>query len=198
MIIAITDSSQMKNRDQFAKRVLDLIESPVKYVILREKTWDADTHVNFLLELMGKSDLTCRKIVVHSHVTVARHLGLTYVHLPENRIVEEQKSHTRYAYSLHTLEQLAKVNERPSLFNLISPIAQPSCKPDAIPLQEAVIKEALIQSKAPLVALGGITPEVAKGLREMGFQHLALMSALMSEQSVHDILAPYLELGFNG
>lgn len=193
MIIAITDSKLMKDKAAFTKRVLELIESPVRYVILREKDWDADEHVSFLLDLMGKSDNTCKKIVINSHVTVARHLGLTYVQLPEGRIDEAQKSHTRYAYAAHSLEAIARINEKPSLFNLISTVAPTDCKPGAQPLEPKTLKAARELSKAPLVALGGITPEVAQDLKALGFEHIALRSALMTADNLEEALKPYLD-----
>lgn len=193
MIIAITDSKLMKDKAAFSKRVLELIESPVTYVILREKDWDADEHVSFLLDLMGKSDNTCKKIVINGHVTVARHLGLTYVQLPEGRIDEQQKSHTRYAYAAHSLEAIARINEKPSLFNLISPVAPTDCKPEATPLDAETLKAALALSKAPLVALGGITPAVAQDLKALGFEHIALRSALMTADNLEQALQPFLE-----
>ncbi len=197
MIVAITDRSLLTEETLFFERVLALIESPVRYVILREKDWEPDVLIAFLLQLMGRSDLTCRKIVIHSHVTVARHLGLTYVHLPEHRIDEVQKSHTQYSYSVHRLDQIEAINQKASLFNLISPVAPSTCKPQAQPVTSELLLQARALSKAPLIPLGGITPTVASQLKSMGFSHIAMRSELMTTADLESTLKPYIDLGFD-
>lgn len=196
MIIGITDRHLLENEDMFFDRVLGLIESPLQYVILREKDWDGEKMTGFLLQLMGKSDQTCRKIVVHSQVSAARHLGLTYVHLPENRIAEPQKSHTKYSYSVRSLDALRQLKDVPSLFTLISPVAETTCKPGCDRLTDETLTEALTMSQAPLVALGGIDYQVAERLKTLGFKHIALRSGLMTAQDLDAFLAPYIALGF--
>ena len=196
MIIAVTDRTLCGSEQAFQKQVLTLINSTVDFVVLREKDWSSDKMVSFLLELMGQSDLTCRKIIVHSQVETARHLGLTYVHLPESRLDEIQKSHTKYSYSVHDVAGLKSLADKPSMFVFLSPVGPTSCKPEAAPLSEEVLKAALSEKHINLVALGGVTLENAPQLKQLGFKHIALRSPLMQSENPQAIIDLYKAMGF--
>ena len=174
MIIGITDSSLFENQDAFKERVLLLLDSELDFLILREKEMMGEELVDFLLDLMSHTDNACRKIVVHSQVEAARHLGLT---------------------SAHTLDSLMKI-EAGNLFTLFSPVFKTQCKPDETPLDRDKIQKALAVASDSLVALGGITPENAMDLKKMGFKHLALRSSLMQADDPHHLIALYKEMGF--
>lgn len=195
MIIGITDSTLFDTWESFKERVITLLDSDLDYLILREKALNAEEMVSLLLEFMSATDNACRKIVVHSQVETARHLGLTYVHLPESRVTETRKSHTKYSYSVHSVEAL-KALEKGSLFTLISPVFETACKPGCAPLTEEVMKEALSVFDEKLVALGGITVENAKSLKEIGFEHIALRSSLMTAENPLELIGLYKEMGF--
>ncbi len=196
MIIAVTDRTLFADEQAFEKQVLTLIKSTIDFVVLREKDWSSDKMVSFLLDLMGQSDLTCRKIIVHSQVETARHLGLTYVHLPESRLDEVQKSHTKYSYSVHDMAGLKRLADKSSMFVFLSPVGPTTCKPDTAPLSEDVLKAALAEKNVNLVALGGVTPDNAPQLKQLGFKHIALRSALMESDNPQEIIDLYKAMGF--
>ncbi|MCK8059928.1 MULTISPECIES: thiamine phosphate synthase [unclassified Fusibacter] len=195
MIIGITDSSLFDTWESFKERVVTLLDSDLDYLILREKALNAEEMVSLLLEFMSATDNACRKIVVHSQVEAARHLGLTYVHLPESRVTEARRSHTKYSYSVHSVDGL-KALEKGTLFTLIGPAFETACKPGCAPLTEEAMKEALSVFDENLVALGGVTVENAKSLKEIGFEHIALRSSLMTVENPLELIGLYKEMGF--
>lgn len=195
MIIGISDPTLFKEDALYVNRLVDLMNSDLDYLILRGHT-NSDALIALILTLLEGSEQTARKLVVHHQVEVARHLGIKFVHLPERRIDQPRKAHTVYSYSVHTLESIEKLGMGDAKFALFSPIFSTACKPGALPLVEPVIKKALALTKVPLVALGGINSGNAHLVKEMGFEHIALRSALMTCEDVTSEIALYKSLGF--
>jgi len=125
MKICLVDSSVELSDISLVDFIHQLILSDLDFVIFKSLNWDAKELESFLLELLTKSDITCKKIIVHSQIESARHLGLTYVHLADQRVFEPQKSHTHYTYTLdestvHS-DRFKEIAIRPAMFGIIEP-----------------------------------------------------------------------------
>lgn len=195
MIIAITDSKLFSDFEQFKDHLVNLVNSDVDKIIVREPQLSDEQVTNLLLTTMYDRQQACQKLVVHTRDYVARNIGLTQVHLPQSKLKRQRLSHTTYSLSLHNPEQLMAL-KGDEAFVLISPVFKTTCKPNAIPITAQNLNEVLTQSPVAVVALGGIDDSNVLQLVQMGFKHVAMRSALMDPQRYNSTINLYKQHGF--
>lgn len=195
MIIAITDAKLFSNYEQFKTHLINLVNSNVDKIIIREPQLSDEQLTKLLLTTMYNRPHACQKLIVHKRAYIARNIGLTQVHLPESELKCERLSHITYSLSLHDPKQLTALKGDES-FVLISPVFKTTCKPDAAPIAKENLNELLANSSVAVAALGGVDNTNAFQLTQMGFKHVAMRSALMDIQNYNSTINLYKQHGF--
>lgn len=147
-------------------------------VILREKDLD-DAAYELLAAEMAAICARCGiAFVAHSHVEAARRLGCAAVHLPLP-LLRAQGRPDGFAWvgtNVHEADEVAEAEVLGADVLVASPVFAPSCKPASTARGLPFLRAVLDRAHAPVFALGGITDENERLIREAGAAGACRMS----------------------
>ena len=108
--------------------------------------------------------------VAHAHVEAARRLGCAAVHLPLP-LLRAQGRPDGFAWvgtNVHEADEVAEAEVLGADVLVASPVFAPSCKPASTARGLPFLRAVLDRAHAPVFALGGITDENERLIREAG------------------------------
>lgn len=181
MIIGITDRNLYENEQIYLKKIDLFLRSDLDYLIVREKDLDIHDYGKLIEKILLNNHLYKSKIIVHTHVDIAKAYGLDKVHLPENRMEATLFSEIKYSFSVHpkhlNMNELDKLVEK-AFFIMVSPVFKTTCKPECKPLDQTLLFDLKQKYNQQLVLLGGLNRNRIMELRVKGFLHFAVRSGI--------------------
>ena len=136
-----------------------------------------------LLEQLRPARRSGLRVVASRRLDLARALELDGVHLAADAVpVRDARawlgSGRWIGYSAHSIEEAARAVDEGADYVTLSPIHATASKPSARPLGLDTLARAAAQVPAPVLALGGVTPDRTRGILEAGAWGLAVVSAI--------------------
>ena len=142
----------------------------VDAVILREKSLDADAYARLAAEVAAACARCGIAFAAHTQVDAARRIGCAAVHLPLPllRAQGRPEGFSWVGTNVHEVEEVDEAEALGADALVASPVFAPSCKPmtaaKGLPFLRAIVQRAHV----PVLALGGITDENERLVRESG------------------------------
>ncbi|RMH09436.1 MAG: thiamine phosphate synthase [Nitrospirae bacterium] len=135
--------------------------------------------------------------LVNDRVDLAVALDLHGVHLRSDSLPIRQarrclRSWQLLGFSGHSVADMVSGEEEGADFGVIGPIFDtPSKRPYGPPLGLAVLEEASRRCRIPLYAVGGVTPQRVKDVKQAGAYGVAVIRAVFSEASPAEALQQF-------
>jgi thiamine-phosphate diphosphorylase len=183
-IYAITDSrlSGLSHAEQLAR----LAEGGATLVQLREKRLTPREFYREAEAALRVARESGVRLIINDRVDIALALRADGVHLGQDDLDPQAArrllgDEAIIGCSTHNVEQAREAARLPVDYIAVGPIFETSSKenPDAVVGLEGLRRVRAVVGSLPLVAIGGITPLVARATLDAGADSLALISALV-------------------
>lgn len=196
-LYVITDT-QLIPQDNFVATVEQAILGGARVVQYRDKSLPAATRYQQAYELHELCQRHAIPLIINDDVELARQVGAEGVHLGKNddwTRVTQLKTELNVGVSCYNQVALAHyaVTQGASYVAFGSFFAS-ATKPHATPAQLEILQQARHSITCPIVAIGGITPENAHLLVELGADNLAVVSGVFGQSDVQTAAARYARL----
>ncbi|AGI47565.1 Thiamine monophosphate synthase [Thermoplasmatales archaeon BRNA1] len=179
-IIAITDRKLVDG--PFMECVNKVAEAKPDAIILREK----DVNVGVFKMLAHGAMDSCAKnrvtLVLNTFFNVAKELKVGKCQLPMDVLREYSKElkGLKVGASIHSLDELREAEQYGVDWVLFGNVFETSCKPGQPAAGLDLLKKVCEESKVPVYAVGGITPENARSCMEAGAAGVCARSSFMT------------------
>lgn len=153
-----------------------------RWISLREKQLAPADRLALLRQLLELAEPFGAVVTVHADVDAARQAGAAGVHLPAGGDARAARralgAEALIGLSTHTADEISRAARDGADYVTFSPIFISPGKPGYGPaLGLEVLREAAGLGP-PILALGGVTAETARGCLEAGAQGVAVMGAI--------------------
>ena len=183
-----------------AEQVERLAEGGATFIQLREKNASPRDFYEAAREAVRVARRLGVQVIINDRVDIAIVVGADGVHLGQDDLPPEKArallgENRIVGYSTHNLKQALEACFAPVDYVAIGPAFQTSTKekPDPVVGLEAIAEIKRRMSK-PLVAIGGITLELAKSVIEAGADSVAVISDLYSTEDIAERARMYFRL----
>jgi len=184
LLIGITPPASVGDEHQHA---FYFLEQCIDILHVRKPSFSEREMRNYLLPYC-EAGLASR-IVLHSHFSLARELGLRGVHINEHAKQDPEVWHKFKCVSvaIHHLSELFVPAYQTLDYAMVSPLFSSISKEGYCPqFSLSEFQNALIATNYPVVALGGVTPERIPLLRQIGCRGAAFLGYLWQTGSISD------------
>ena len=176
-IICVTNRALC--RDDFFRRLEEIAQSCVKGVILREKDL---TEEEYILLAKEAKKACGEKLIIHTHEKVARQLGIKKIHMPmaalENMRIDKAYF-DEIGASCHSVKEAEKAQRIGCTYITAGHIFATDCKKGLKPRGTGFLKEVCEAVHIPVYAIGGISNENIRLVKEAGAKGACVMSGGM-------------------
>ncbi len=180
-IIGVT--SRKLSREPFLERIRKIVRGHPDALILREKDLPPEQYQRLaaeVLELCRREQVTG---ILHSYPAAARSLQAAALHVPLPVLVQmsagERKSFRVLGASCHSVEEARQAEALGCTYLTAGHIFATDCKKGLPGRGAGFLAEVCGAVHIPVYAIGGITPERLKELRNTGCAGVCVMSSLM-------------------
>lgn len=169
-------------KDDFVKRIREIVEAVNPIIILREKDLKAQEY----FELAKKLDFVEKLFL--QNVEIAKSLDRN-IHLPFNQFMNEDLTCFKIkSCSVHSKEEAVKAEKQGASFLLTGHIFETDCKKDLAPRGLDYLKYICDSALIPVVAIGGIDQTNASLVLNSGASSFAIMSSAFLKEDIKDYL----------
>ncbi|MFL0195073.1 thiamine phosphate synthase [Clostridium sp. WILCCON 0269] len=181
MVICVTN--RLLCKDNFLDRIENIAKMGLCAILLREKDLSEQEY-----EKLASS---CREIclyygttlIIHTHIHVARRLGISAIHLPFNQFLDNTMQLTNFkmvGVSVHTVEESVQAQSHGANYLIAGHIFPTDCKRGLVPRGLTFLKNICDKVSIPVFAIGGITADRLTGVLKSGAAGCCVMSQLMT------------------
>lgn len=176
-------------------RVQALVEAGVKILQYRNKQGTKAQVVAEARAIRAYAG-SAMQLILNDHVSLVEDCEFDGVHLGQGDLPVEQAramlgAHRILGLSTHNPAQAAEAHALPIDYLAIGPVFPTSSKANAEPVVGlAGVSAARSQTSKPLVAIGGITVENARSVRQAGADSVAVISAVFGHSEGFSALSP--------
>ena len=197
-ILVITSRKRFEGEANFLKQIEKIAAAKPFGIVLREK----DLPVKEYSVLARKVRDICRSagasIIIHSHLEVARELGIPALHMPldalEKMSSEERKEFEVLGASCHSVEDVLRAKALGCDYVTAGHVYATDCKPGLPPRGADFLAEVCgPAAPMPVFALGGLTPARAPEVRRAGAAGIAMMSSARDAENPAELFRKYSE-----
>lgn len=182
----------------FLSQIKEIAQSGVKGIILREK----DLHPQEYQALAQKVMDLCQghtQCILHSFVDCALSLGAPKIHLPLGvlrTLTEEQKqSFQGIGASCHSLADAKEAEALGCTYLTLGHIFPTDCKKGVPPRGLSLLETVCSHTSLPVLAIGGISPDNIRSVREAGAKGVCIMSGLMTCEDPKELVKNLMRAG---
>lgn len=183
-----------------AEQVERLAEGGATLIQLREKHASSRDFFTAAREAVQVARQLGVQVIINDRVDIAIAVVADGVHLGQDDLPPERArallgANRIVGFSTHNLKQALAADSAPVDYIAIGPVFHTSTKekPDPVVGLEAIAEIKRNMSK-PLVAIGGITLELAKSVSEAGADSIAIISDLYSTHDIAERARRYFRL----
>ena len=192
-LLLVTDR-RLAARD-LASVVDDAVSAGARWVWFRDKDLERQERLALARQILaaigGRAVMT-----VGSDIGLAMELGLKAVHLSMAADVAEARQNlgaqALIGLSAHSLDDVARAKAMGADYITLSPIFETMCKPGYGPCLGLGILRAATALGIPIIALGGINPELVKAVMDEGVDGVAVMGGIYMEDQIEKNVIAYL------
>ena len=182
----VTDNSE--NEEKFLKTIQEAILGGVTVVQIREKTADTLEFYNLALKVKEITAKYNVPLIINDRVDVALAIDADGVHVGQSdmpcditrKLIGENKI---LGVSAATIEEAKKAEKDGADYIGTGAIFPTATKDDAPSVTKKDLSDIANSINIPVVAIGGITIENAKELKDTGIAGLSVVSAIMSAEN---------------
>ncbi len=182
----VTDNSE--NEEKFLKTIQDAILGGVSVVQIREKTAETLEFYNLALKVKEITAKYNVPLIINDRVDVALAIDADGVHVGQSdmpcditrKLIGENKI---LGVSAATIEEAKKAEKDGADYIGTGAIFPTATKDDAPSVTKKDLSDIANSINIPVVAIGGITIENAKELKDTGIAGLSVVSAIMSAEN---------------
>jgi thiamine-phosphate pyrophosphorylase len=174
---AITDGTAAVNEKKWIHHAGSCLERAVDFLQIRERDLSARRLAELTRKVLSLPNPGRTKVLINDRVDVAVACGAHGVHLWDGSVSPEQFARPGFTVtvSCHKISGLNRTHGAD--YVLLAPIFSPLSKTDVRkPLGLGVLGDAVLISKVPVIALGGITKENAPACIAAGAAGIAGIS----------------------
>ncbi len=192
-LLLVTDR-RLAARD-LASVVDDAVSAGARWVWFRDKDLERQERLALARQILaaigGRAVMT-----VGSDIGLAMELGLKAVHLSMAADVAEARQNlgaqALIGLSAHSLDDVARAKAMGADYITLSPIFETMSKPGYGPCLGLGILRAATALGIPIIALGGINPELVKAVMDEGVDGVAVMGGIYMEDQIEKNVIAYL------
>ncbi|MBP0726128.1 thiazole tautomerase TenI [Bacillus sp. RG28] len=179
-LIAVTDDSH--SVEELASIIIQ-IKDVVDYVHIRERTKTCSEIIS-LLNLLKEGNVMMEKIVLNDRLDVALLMNIANVQLPGHSLpskdVKEKFPTIQVGRSVHSIEEAKQAEREKADYVLYGHCYETNCKKGKAPNGINNLIEMKKELQIPVYAIGGITPDLVKEIRQAKADGIAVMSGIFS------------------
>lgn len=185
-LLLLSDSKRFTTQQAMLDCIEQAIEGGVDTIVLREKHLDSAK----LLSLASKLRILTRKhhtrLMIHSQADIAKAVAADGVHVDAKSIPEIAAIKTwlgedfLVSASCHHAQELTQAEQQGASFCFLSPVFPTQSHPGAPSLGAATFLQLAATVSIPVVALGGIAPDVITQLQGHG---VATMGGILDAEN---------------
>ncbi|MBU9719991.1 MULTISPECIES: thiazole tautomerase TenI [Bacillaceae] len=183
--------------EEFAHKAGQL-EPYVTYFHIREKQLPAREIAKGIRKLTD-AGVPLSKIIVNDRVDVALLLRTKGIQLGYNSLcVDEVKTmfpHLKIGKSVHSPEEAVAGEREGADFVLYGHIFPTNSKPGLVPRGLEGLKNTVQATDIPVIAIGGIKPEIVSSVLETGAKGIAVMSGVLEASNPIQEIKAYIKEG---
>lgn len=183
----ISDRHQVSSNHNILSAIAAALAGGVQAVQLREKDLPASQLFELGMQLRQLTRRYDAKLMINDRIDIAQAVDADGVHLTEQSLSVTQTRQLLgpdklIASSTHTLERALQVEDEGADFITFSPVYYtPSKASYGAPQGIENLRLICEQTKLPVFALGGITPQRLAAVRQAGVAGVALISAILAD-----------------
>ena len=190
LLYAVTDRSWLGGKTLY-EEVEPAIQGGVTFVQLREKRLEETA---FLKEAQEIQKL-CKKyhvpFVINDNVEIAARIHADGVHIGQSDM-EVKKARERLGneriigVSAQTVEQAVRAESDGADYLGVGAVFPTGSKADAVEVDHQTLREICRAAQIPVIAIGGITKDNVKELKDSGICGIAVISAIFAEKDTKE------------
>jgi thiamine-phosphate pyrophosphorylase len=192
-LLVVTDR-RLAARD-LPSTVHEAVSAGAGWVWFRDKDLERQERLALARQILaaigGRAVMT-----VGSDIGLAMELGLKAVHLSMAADVAEARQNlgaqALIGLSAHSLDDVARAKAMGADYITLSPIFETMSKPGYGPCLGLGILRAATAVGIPIIALGGINPELVKAVMDEGVDGVAVMGGIYMEDQIEKNVIAYL------
>ena len=195
----VTDRTQTRGRDLVVV-VVECLAAGLPAVQVREKDLGAADLAVLCRRLLEPARAVGAMLVVNDRVDVALAVGAgavqrTHASLPVDDIRAIAGRRLRIGASVHSLQDALDAELEGADWVTYGPVYEtPSKRPYGPPQGLARLADVARGLRIPVIAIGGITPERVKDVREAGARGVAVISSILAADSPADATRRFLDV----
>ena len=195
----VTDRTQTRGRDLVVV-VGECLAAGLPAVQVREKDLGAADLAVLCRRLLEPARAVGAMLVVNDRVDVALAVGAgavqrTHASLPVDDIRAIAGRRLRIGASVHSLQDAVDAELEGADWVTYGPVYEtPSKRPYGPPQGLARLADVARGLRIPVIAIGGITPERVKDVREAGARGVAVISSILAADSPADATRRFLDV----
>ncbi len=188
---AITDDR--KPVEQLAKAMI-AIQNEVDFIHIRERS-KSTADILELLRLISDGGVDKRKLVMNERVDIALFSTIHRVQLPSGSFSPKQVRakfpHLHIGRSVHSLEEALRAEKEDADYVLFGHVFETDCKKGHEGRGVSLLSEIKQQISIPVIAIGGMTPDRLRDVKQAGADGIAVMSGIFSSADPLEVAGRY-------
>lgn len=186
-ILCVTNRKLCKG--DFLIRIRELAKLGIP-VILREKDLTESEYHALARQVLQENP----ELILHSFVYLAQELKIEKIHLPMNlfRNLKNCDCFSQIGVSVHSVQEAKEAESLDADYLMAGHIFQTDCKKDLPPRGLQFLEEICRSVQIPVYAIGGISSENIRYIRDAGASGACIMSGFMQCEDVTQFLEDFL------
>lgn len=192
-ILCITNRSLCK--EDFLKRIEKIASANPKGIVLREKDLTEKEYKDLaakVIEICNRYNTPC---ILHNFTKVAIELNHPYLHLPlhilDNISAEDRRKFKVLGASCHSIDDAVRAENLGCTYITAGHIFDTDCKKGLPGRGLEFLKNVCQGVKIPVYAIGGISSENIKAVKNAGAKGVCVMSGVMMCEDVEEYLGEF-------
>lgn len=196
MLFVITNRKLVNKGKILSSVIEESVNAGVDAIILREKDLSTEELLPLAYDIKNicenTSNPTKPKLIINSNIDVAQSVNSDGLHLSfQNFTGKTDDYNGTIGVSVHSIEEAKVAEEKGADYILAGHIFVTECKKGLEPRGIDFIKLLRKHVNIKIIAIGGITPQNAKSVIEVGASGIAVMSTIMSSNNIYKITKEY-------
>jgi len=195
-LLVITD--QAMTADLIAT-VAGALQGGARWIMLREKNLAPAVRLALARQVKFHTANYHASLSINTDLDTALAIGAEGLHLPSDLLCQDSASARRYSHllrgaSVHDDTEVARAVAMGVDYLVVAPVFITDSKPRGrAPLGLAGLKAMVAKSPIPVIALGGITPQLAPACLAAGANGIATMGAVMRAADPGGVVRDFLK-----
>lgn len=178
----------------FLERIRRIASARPDRILLREKGLTEQEYLLLAKECKRICDCFQVELMLHSHLRIAREIGIASIHLPYHSFLEsinENSAFDTVSVSVHSAEEAQSVETLGGNSIIAGHIFPTACKKNIPPRGVEYLRSVCAAVKIPVHGIGGINLQNYKAVQEAGAAGICVMSELMACAEPERLIASY-------